>query len=160
MFRRTLFLGLSVVILAAALATSGIWITSREDAAADGERTIPVHIMSYRDNDDGKLKEGDPCSWHLGTIDILWADPQLVVRDESGTVVAMQTLDNGTIRLGELEGSAFCEMDVQMTVPDAAFYTLYFASLEEIRIMGYSASAFPIDEIPITIDPDLNGLNE
>jgi hypothetical protein len=125
-------------------------------AVAASDRTIPVEIMDHRDNDTFKYEAGDSCSFSTGSLDILWADLQLVVRDETGTIIAVQTVDSGTVSLGGAPDSAFCELEVEVRVPEAKFYTLYVAGTREVRVMTWPASAFPIETtFPIVIDPDV-----
>jgi len=149
-----------IIAIVAVLLISGGYVVSIQPwkgAVAQEGRIIPINVMSHRDNADGSLANGEECGWNLGTLNVLWADPQLIVRDQGDNIVAMETLEGGTIRRGDIPSSAFCELALNITVPDAEYYTLYLASLEEIRIMGFRADDFPIDDFaPISIDPDLD----
>ena len=149
--RRYVFVVVAVLVVVGA--GIGVFALREPSVIAQDERTIPVHVMSFRDNADRGLTGGDACSWTLPTLSVVNASPQLLVRNETGTIVAQSNLNTGTIDM--IEGKAFCIQDVVLTVPDGEYFTLYLAGSEEKRIQGFAATDFPIDAVnKISIDPD------
>lgn len=149
---------LSVLLVAVLLASMGWHV-----AAADDPVVIHINAMSYRDNqpesDGSKPHEnGEACRWPLPTIDIMFAYYQVTIRDEAGTIVAVETLDAGVIRESEdTIGSAFCEQDLAIEVPERAFYTVYLSGLDEVRVTTYSREELPIDSLDVlTVDPEFD----
>src|SRR5690606_680138 len=121
----------AVILCVVAGGVAALWTT--QGAAQGDPNEIHVRVSSYRDNEDRDYEVGDGCSWSLGTLNFMFTSPQLVVRDESNNVIALYTLDDGMIEAGGSgPDSAFCVDEVILTVPDASFYTLYLASLQEI----------------------------
>lgn len=123
-------------------------------ATADDARTIPLLVSTSYDNRDGSLTRGETCGWSLDAPGVRWAVPQVLVRDEAGIIVAAASLRDGTINYGATPNQAFCELELSVTVPERAFYTLYLADTSETRIQTFAASEFPLAPVlPIMVDP-------
>lgn len=130
------------LILSGYVAGGGFW----RSVDAQDDRVIPVFLSRYM-GDVGTV--GDPCSVPLD-LQFFPGSAQVTVRNESNVVIAIQTLE-GVIELSS-SGSNFCKGQISIPVPDADFYVVYFG---EERVVGYSASQFPIsDNDGVWISPD------
>lgn len=104
------------------------------------ERVIPVSARYGPFPDENPSPIGEPCRIIDDKVPSARAPYQVVVTNESGTIIAMHSL-KGTLQLGE-DGKRHCVADAEVRVPEASYYTVY---LGEQRLIGYAADAFPID---------------
>jgi hypothetical protein len=106
---------------------------------AQEDRVIPITALSLLPDDTSKTI-GDACSFAPDLLRYYLTEPQIVVTDETGTIVAMRDI------LGEIErassGSLTCVADFDIPVPDVEFYTVYIG---DERVVGYRQDEFPVD---------------
>jgi hypothetical protein len=135
MWKRVAFIGLVL----GTVASGGLWLTN-EATGADTDRVIPVRATTPSEERD-YAEIGDSCGVYADFPALMLTKRQIVVKDEQGTIIAVENLE-GVYEKGTFDLEAQCVMDLEIDVPDAAFYTVYVG---EGRITTYQADDFPID---------------
>jgi hypothetical protein len=132
------WLGLGAFVL---VVVAGLLIVGSEfQAVAQEERVIPIRAIRYEGG--ASSEAGVSCDFPPDTLGFPNANSQVVVTDQLGVIVAVEdiegTLEESTVSAGALH----CVAEFGVTVPDAAFYTVY---LDDRRIKTIGADEFPID---------------
>lgn len=147
MKRLALVLSIVLVLAAGGVATLNFW--PDQASAQDDERVIPVVVSSYTDYDGAE--DGEPCSFMLDVLTFINTYQQIVISDETGDIVAIENLDDGTYEASSSGTGHFCKLRIEIPVPDAELYTV---RLGDLRIVGFTADQFPIsvlDEVWISL---------
>lgn len=121
-----------VTALGVTLLTSG--------SVAQSDRTIPVTAIRF--NHDSTDAEGERCVIPLTGITMGFTPQQVVVTDESSSIVAIEDLA-ATWELTDDGDSLRCLVELAIPVPEAEFYTVW---LGEQRLRGYAGDAFPVSD--------------
>lgn len=111
------------------------------NTVAQGETMIPVNVVTFRPEAERGTTAGDPCAAPFLEPNQEQQPRQIVVRNESDTIIAIETVPvegewaafesvvDPTLTLG-------CNHRLEITVPGASFYTVF---IEETRLVGYAA---------------------
>ena len=129
--------------------TATTWLPDTPDTTAQEDRTINV-TLSYATNV-AFADEGDTC-YFIARSDVASSRGHIVVRDGSGTIIAMSASPTGEQMSVEGEGELDleCRADLTVSAPTTEFYEIYWGNT---WIASMSASDFPMDE-PIRISLD------
>lgn len=136
------FAALAVIgLLALGYMATTAWLG---DASAEEEqRAIPIEASISASGSSNFIKDGMSCSMSLKFPRFVLANQQIVIRNEHNTIVALFTLSGGEWAYDEELDQFDCNIEADIPVPDADFYTVY---LGEERVVAYSADELPIDE--------------
>lgn len=124
----------------AGIAVYGVLFLPSE--AQQEDRVIPIHASKF--TEPGIVEEGDGCSISVDDpLSRLGTREQIVVKDETDTIIALATLEGGTWEQAQTPGKLECNIDIELSVPTAEFYTVY---LGDERIRAYTADSFPLND--------------
>jgi hypothetical protein len=112
------------------------------------ELAIPISGHWEATQNPNRVGIGEPCA----ILNPAGLTHQVIVRDETDTIVAVLTLD-GTWQEQPEHDFLACSFDTEIPVPERAFYSLY---LGDERLFTYAAADLPIsaDQVIHLIVPE------